>query len=547
MALLDGALTALLYALPTLHILASPHTKVEESFGLQAAHDVLVYGTPTSDVRARLAATYDHFSFPGAVPRTFVGPVLLAGLSQPLVALVGFRHAQLVVRCVLALFNASCLLVFRNAAWRAYGRGAARWWSALVVSQFHLVYYLGRTLPNMYAFGLATLAFAFLLPRTTPRQQAIRARQALSILTLAAVIFRSEIAILLAAVTAYLLLTRQLALRTAVHVGALSAAASLLISVPIDSYFWQRPLWPELSAFYFNVVQGSSEDWGTSPWHYYFTSALPRLLLNPLAIPLLLFAAVHPSLSRQARPLLVPSLLYTAIYSLQPHKETRFIFYVVPPLVLAASLTANYITARFSKSPLYRLATYTLVLSVLATLSVSTGMLLLSSINYPGGEALAQLYSLTATSPTPVTVHADVLTCMTGLTLFNQNRQGLPLALPGFGGEKSTGEVIYLFDKTEKSEKLGWPSFWQQFEYALLEDTALALGEWHVLGVVYGYSGIEVLGPGQKEDEAKYQPLGLGADVQRLRTLVRQYTGGWWVGPRMAPKIHIMKQRGLVP
>lgn len=91
------------------------------------------------------------------MPRTFIGAVLLAGVSQPIVALLGFSHAQLIVRAVLAVFNASCLVVFKEAVRRAFGRPAARWWTVLLVSQFHVVYYLGRTLPNMFAFGLSTL------------------------------------------------------------------------------------------------------------------------------------------------------------------------------------------------------------------------------------------------------------------------------------------------------------------------------------------------------------------------------------------------------
>jgi alpha-1,6-mannosyltransferase len=156
---IDGSPDALLHSLiPGLilvHLVVAPYTKVEESFNIQAAHDVLVYGTPTSDIYHKLSATYDHFTFPGAVPRTFIGPVLLAGLAQPIVALVGFQHAQFVVRAILGLFNATCLLIFARGLRRAYGAGTARWYLLLQASQFHIMFYASRTLPNMFAFGLS--------------------------------------------------------------------------------------------------------------------------------------------------------------------------------------------------------------------------------------------------------------------------------------------------------------------------------------------------------------------------------------------------------
>lgn len=137
------------------HLLLAPYTKVEESFNIQAAHDVLVYGTPTSDIYNRLSSTYDHFTFPGAVPRTFIGPVMLAGFAQPILAVVGFQHAQFVVRALLGLFNAFSLLMFAYNLRRAYGAGTSRWYLLLQASQFHIIFYASRTLPNMFAFGLS--------------------------------------------------------------------------------------------------------------------------------------------------------------------------------------------------------------------------------------------------------------------------------------------------------------------------------------------------------------------------------------------------------
>ncbi|KAK4075489.1 CAZyme family GT22 [Trichoderma aggressivum f. europaeum] len=534
----------LLFAVPLLHLLAAPYTKVEESFNLQATHDILTYGTPTHDVYARLSSTYDHFAFPGAVPRTFVGPVLLAGVSQPLVALAGFRHAQLVVRAVLGCFNAACLVVFGGAVREAFGKGAARWWVVLSVSQFHVVFYLSRTLPNMFAFGLTTLASAFLLPKNDAKKAHVRRRQAIALLVFATAVFRSELAILLAATGLLLLANGLVGLRELIVVFLASFAASLALSVPVDSYFWQRPLWPELAGFYYNAVLGSSSNWGVSPWHYYFTSALPRLLLNPLCFPLIGLALFHPATSRQVQRLLIPSLAFIAVYSIQPHKETRFIFYAVPPLTAAAAAGASFFSSRWSKSPLYSLATVVLALSVLASFAASTAMLLLSSLNYPGGEAVSQLYAITASitpSPSELFVHADVLTCMTGLTLFGQNL---------YGSVPTSSSPVLVFDKTEVDEQLLHPEFWSQFDYLLMEDPSLVLGTWDTIGRIHGYDGVEILRPGQAAVSAESSPeqgananvLGQGATIATIRDTVRKYTRGWWIGPRMSPRIHIMKQ-----
>ena len=74
-ALLAGVLGA--------QVLCAPYTKVEESFAVQAVHDVLVHAHAVTKVRRRprrcADTQYDHVRFPGAVPRSFVGPLALAG------------------------------------------------------------------------------------------------------------------------------------------------------------------------------------------------------------------------------------------------------------------------------------------------------------------------------------------------------------------------------------------------------------------------------------------------------------------------------------
>ncbi|KAK4157816.1 Alg9-like mannosyltransferase family-domain-containing protein [Chaetomidium leptoderma] len=576
--LLDTLLSLLIPGLILAHLVAAPYTKVEESFNIQAAHDVLVYGTPTSDMHQKLSNTYDHFTFSGAVPRTFVGPVLLAGLAQPIVALVGFQHAQLVVRAILGLFNAACLLVFaKNLKW-AYGTGTARWYLLLQASQFHIMFYASRTLPNMFAFGLTTLAFAFLLPQPgKPKSTARRQRLSITMFVFAAVVFRSEVALLLGTTVLHLLIIPALSLERVLFPFTVSVLIALATSVPIDSYFWQRPLWPELWGFYYNVVQGSASDWGVSPWHYYFTSALPRLLINPLTYTLLIpFALWHPALRSAASSLTIPSILFTTIYSLQPHKETRFIFYVVPPLTAAAALSANLVFTRRGKSPLATLLALALALSILGSLAASTAMLAVSALNYPGGDALAHLRSTilsdsrtgSGSSSIIIPVHADVLSCMTGVTLFGSStassaadeaaaqqfvaahhgeQQQLlnPTTDHNNGGNSKNAEtvkvnhrhhsgggggnldnnnnnnnngvvgqttVVVAVDKTEDKTLLARADFWRQFAYVLVQDPAEVPrpAEWEAVGVVKGYGGIEVVRPGHYHDDDEDDSSGVG-------------------------------------
>lgn len=157
----------LLFVMPAIHLMFAPFTKVEESFNMQAAHDILVYGTPVSDnIYGRMSATYDHFTFPGAVPRTFVGAVLLAGIGQPVTWFLGFDRAQLIIRGILGLFNGLCLLVLKLNLDKAFSKNVARWWIVLMATQFHVQFYLTRTLPNMFAFGLSELHSHLLKPQS---------------------------------------------------------------------------------------------------------------------------------------------------------------------------------------------------------------------------------------------------------------------------------------------------------------------------------------------------------------------------------------------
>lgn len=184
-------------------------------------------------------------------------------------------------------------------------------------------------------------------------------------------------------------------------------------------------------------------------------------------------------------------------------------------------------------------------------------MLLISSLNYPGGEALTYLRDLVqadSEASAIVPVHADVLACMTGVTLFGtamssiipSPRGGIGAGLVGQERGAGAGQISLLLDKTENPAALAKDTFWRQFDYILMEDPKKAGAEdWETVGVVLGYRGIEVIrGPdgGEKTGREDVSVVGRGAVVETLKQKIRALTGGLWVGPRMRPAIYILKR-----
>ncbi|KAJ6171193.1 Alpha-1-6-mannosyltransferase subunit (Ecm39) [Penicillium chermesinum] len=522
-------LVLLLAALIVLHAVVAPYTKVEESFHVQATHDILAFGLPYE--KGLEYVNYDHFVFPGAVPRTAVGAAALAKVSQGLLALnVDIDH-QILSRVALGLYNALALGVFAHGVLRSFGRTVAVWYLVLQGSQFHLIYYASRPLSNMFAFGLTTFSLRFALPDKLPLNAARSGlHENAGQLSLILLTFAGRITLL-----------------SCIKAGLLG------LSLGLCTTFWQRwPLWPELEAFVFNVVHGQSSEWGIEPWSFYFLNALPRLLLNPatylLALPIALRqpATRHPALS-----LLTPSLTFVALYSFMPHKEWRFIIYIIPALTASAALGAGYLWTHRARSLFARTASRLLVLSTLFSFLLSTFVLLpASAANYPGAHALNALHRYhartapvqdTDVEPDSVTVYLGNLACQTGVTRF--------LQLP---------DSHWVYDKTEDEAAKASFEFWDRFDYALVEagrdptfaDDDEGKAQWEVVEVVDGFAGVSVLRPGvQADGDAERWVLrSLGGEsaaglYERGRDIVRQAVlRGWWVELKMRPKIKVLKR-----
>lgn len=436
-------------------VLLCPYTKVEESFNVQACHDILYHGVHN-------LSAFDHFVFPGVVPRTFTGALAVSALASPLVAVIQALDmpktwALITVRCVLGIINAVGLAAVRHQVHHKFGVSTARYFTVICLCQFHLLFYSSRPVPNSFALAVVNFALAAWL--------AGNLRTMVQLLTFALLVLRSEVLVLAGAVTLSLLLDGSMAgvifpradrfggpaigqvlkmyaeafwfgLLRLVSWGIPAAVVSLAATVPIDSYFWYNAdagdfsgssggggqaggwgdggvgrlaqtlspllrqlslpplLWPEGAVFVYNTVDNKSSNWGTSPVHWYFTTALPKALLVaaplcfasifdirfnvPCIVPLRAVSQAaadsaeaedeaeerrmnavtgmplqrrirperyvqvpvelaNPFFDRRVRPLVLPVTLFVALYSLLPHKELRFVIYAIPIFNIGAA------------------------------------------------------------------------------------------------------------------------------------------------------------------------------------------------------------------
>ncbi|KAF4672959.1 dolichyl-P-Man:Man(7)GlcNAc(2)-PP-dolichol alpha-1,6-mannosyltransferase, partial [Perkinsus olseni] len=312
-----------------------------------AVHDFLYHGT---DLQA-----YDHVEFPGVVPRTFLGSLVLAVSSWPTVRLIDLTmgHSQdnrilslFVVRGTMAVIAAAALRRLRNACPASSKPALPVIITLCVTGCFHLSFYYTRLLPNSFGLILSTHSLALYIERKT--------LTAMQVMTFTALVFRCDLLAISLALGIEIIVREVMqhnggvrALVTSVVVVKLSALKAavygVVLSIPLDTLMWQRGMvmWPEGWVFWFNAVENKSHLWGTQPWHWYLTNATIRGL-GPLLL-LLPVAALRPpvgSSDKQVLPLLPLLMVWyvapVSVLSLLPHKEIRFIF----PSLLALAVVA---------------------------------------------------------------------------------------------------------------------------------------------------------------------------------------------------------------
>lgn len=487
MAVLENILKLGVIGAILFHLVISPYSKVEESFNLQAIHDILNYGFSIEK--------YDHLEFPGVVPRTFIGGLLVSSLVTPFVKYFNLATGkqlslQFLIRLVIGVANGVLLIRLGDAIKRIDFQARRQKRSSymgtcflfLLLSQFHILYYASRTLPNFMALPFVNLGLAKLIEGDT---------RGLTWLAITGLIFRLEVAVFAGVI----------ALVSSVGFGqsdlfinvlllAVGSIFGAVVSGVIDTQFWREFVVPELWSLKYNVVDGKASNWGTEPYNAYFSKYLFQifrppivlilsvvgLLLDPTDDGLVVLDEKRKQVSRPCRNslriLFTSSILYIGIMSLQPHKEWRFIIYTVPVFtVVAANGLASFLDRSFLSWSRKVLCFIFVVLTILASI-ISVFMGYISSYNYPGGTAMQIANDLALSLEKPVKIHLDVPTCMTGASRF---------------GELHNDSIVY--DKTETADAL--QSVWNTIDILVTHEKVEA-DEWELVSSVSSFAGISI-------------------------------------------------------
>ncbi|GMH56115.1 hypothetical protein TL16_g02061 [Triparma laevis f. inornata] len=310
---------------------------------------------------------FDHLSFPGVVPRSFLPSAILANLCKPIHLLHSYLSSSsnllppptpptysTISRFILGLLQAHATTSLSS----ALPPPTQTPFLLLSSLQPHLNFYASRFLPNSFALLLTTHAFACWFNQSP--------YSTISLLTIAAATTRCDMLVLAAPIGISLLLNSKVTLLKGILTGIFTLTLTFLFIIPLDTVMWNNYsspmlpplpfLWAEGVVLFYNTVENKSANWGTSPPYWYLVAMLKALLgcfffamlgvfkLRPTPAPpsphkdqIFSLFNIQVYLNKHLLGYLFPAAVFVALYSILPHKELRFILPAFPIFNVAAA------------------------------------------------------------------------------------------------------------------------------------------------------------------------------------------------------------------
>jgi len=397
-------LPSIVMLIMVIFLFVCPYTKVEESFNVQAIHDILYHAMNLSK--------YDHHEFPGVVPRSFIGPFFIAGLSLPSSSFLSIFNLGKFVDQYIVRFWIGCSSFFGMCQYaavlqRMFGPQVKLYFVLITVSQFHYLFYITRPLPNTFAHLIVFPALATWLRRDMTKFIWFSA--------IAIIIFRFELVILLGTCLLISIFQCHITIKQVLNVALPAGFIALIATVSIDSLMWKRWLWPEGEVAWFNIILNKSGEWGTSPFLWYFASVIPRILLTAVMfLPWGWRCDPH-----RCSLYMIPAHMFVLAFSLLPHKELRFIYYTIPLFNAVAARAYSDLHFRYTKQMKWKLLYIFALLCLVANAAASSLFLYASTHNYPGGDIMNQMHEKVHCSEN-VHVYISNYAAQTGVTRFTE-------------------------------------------------------------------------------------------------------------------------------
>ncbi|KZF25207.1 glycosyltransferase family 22 protein [Xylona heveae TC161] len=145
--------------------------------------------------------------------------------------------------------------------------------------------------------------------------------------------------------------------------GTVRSLLALALEVCIDSYFYKKLVAVPFNIVWYNVLGGSSKGpdlYGVEPWHFYLRNLLLNfniwfiLALSALPLLFLQFHFSHSSTSTQTRlrnlVFVLPFYIWLTVFSVQPHKEERFMYPSYPCLAVNAAISLHILLSAMGSS-----------------------------------------------------------------------------------------------------------------------------------------------------------------------------------------------------